>query len=203
MIFHRLIVLLAFAAVALHAGQALAQNAFPAPLPGQADAPATSAAPVPPVNGTAPPAFIDRAPAPFALNGAPIPGSGFERLDCMKGFVPLRAEAEKNGKQIKAASERHAPPDEACKLIGNYSQSEIKMIKYIEANAATCGIQPRIADQFKAIHKNTETMLNKVCAVAQQAQSRPPAGPVGDFWPASKREPAGPVGDFDHLVPRR
>ena len=36
----------------------------------------------------------------------------------MTGFVPLRQQAEARGKLIKAASERHAPPEEACKLIG-------------------------------------------------------------------------------------
>ena len=95
----------------------------------------------------------------------------------MKGFMPLREEAEKRGKLIKAASERHAPPDEACKLIGNYSQAEVKMIKYVEANSAKCGIPPQIAEQLKTGHKNTEAMQQKVCAVAQQAQTRGPAGP--------------------------
>ena len=95
----------------------------------------------------------------------------------MKGFVPLREEAEKRGKMIKAASERHAPPDEACKLIGNFGQAEVKMIKYIEANATKCGIPPQIGEQLKTGHKNTEAMRKKVCAVAQQAQTRGPAGP--------------------------
>ena len=97
----------------------------------------------------------------------------------MKGFVPLREEAEKRGKLIKAASDRHAQPDEACKLIGNFGQAEIKMIKYIEAHAAKCGIPPQVSDQMKTGHKNTETMQQKVCAVAQQMQQQPrgPAGP--------------------------
>src|SRR4030088_1413350 len=77
---------------------------------------------------------------------------------CMKSFMPLRAEAEKRGKMIKAASDRHAPPDEACKLIGNFSQSEIKMIKYVESHAAKCGIPPQITEQLKGGHKNTESM---------------------------------------------
>ena len=46
----------------------------------------------------------------------------------MKGFVPLREEAERRGKMIKAASDRKAPPDEACKLIKNFGQAELKMI---------------------------------------------------------------------------
>jgi hypothetical protein len=136
-----LIVPLTFAAFTLHAGQAFAQGASPAPLPDQE-----------------------------AASDA-----------CMSGFAPLRAEAEERGKLIKAASERHAPPDEACKLIGSFRQSEIRMIKYIEANSATCGISPEIADQLRAGHKNTEAMQKMVCAAARRAQRGGPAGPVGDF----------------------
>jgi hypothetical protein len=95
----------------------------------------------------------------------------------MKAFVPLREEAEKRGKLIKAASDRHAPPAEACKLISNFSQAELKMIKYVETNSAKCGIPPQIGDQLKTGHKNTEAMQKKVCDVAQQAQTRGPAGP--------------------------
>jgi hypothetical protein len=95
----------------------------------------------------------------------------------MKGFVPLREEAEKRGKLIKAASDRHATPDEACKLIGSFGQAEIKMIKYIESHASRCGIPPQIADQLKGGHKNTESMQKKVCAVAQQQQQKGPTGP--------------------------
>jgi hypothetical protein len=101
-----------------------------------------------------------------------------QRDACIKGFVPLRQEAEQRGSLIKTASERHAPPQQACELIGNFAQSEIKMIKYVEANSAKCGIPPEIADQLRANHKNTEAMQHKVCAVAQ---GRAPAGPVGDF----------------------
>src|SRR5271156_2218201 len=68
-----------------------------------------------------------------------------ERDACMKEFVPLRKEAEERGKLIKAASERHAPPDEECKLIGNFGESEIKMIKYVEANSTKCGVPPQVA----------------------------------------------------------
>jgi hypothetical protein len=95
----------------------------------------------------------------------------------MKAFMPLREEAEKRGKLIKAASDRHAPPDEACKLISNFGQAESKMIKYVETHAADCGIPPQIGDQLKAGHKNTEALQKKVCAVAQQVQTRGPAGP--------------------------
>jgi hypothetical protein len=180
LIIRRLMVPLAVAVVTVHAGQAFAQGAFPAPLPGQAAPP--NASPFPPVNGATP-------PTSFPVTGAaPITGSAFERApappsqagasdECMKGFVPLREEAEKRGKLIKAAGERHAPADEACKLIGNFGQAEIKMIKYVESHAAKCGIPSQIADQLKNGHKNTESMQKKVCAVAQQQQQKGPVGP--------------------------
>ena len=190
MIIRRLIVPLTAALVTLHAGPAGAQGAFPAPLPNQGAAPPGNASPFPPVNGA--PAATVAAPSGFPSGGAaPITGSAFERGPapptqpggaadaCMKGFNPLREEAEKRGKMIKAASDRKAPPDEACKLIGNFGAAEIKMIKYIETNAAKCGIPPQIADQLKAGHKNTDAMQKKVCGYAEQAaqQQKGPAGP--------------------------
>jgi hypothetical protein len=153
LIIRRLIVPLTVAVVTVHAGQAFAQGAFP------------------PVNGAAAIscAGFERGPAP------PLAGPSEE---CMKGFIPLREEAEKRGKLIKTASDRHAPPDEACKLIGNFGQAEIKMIKYVVSQAEKCGIPAQIADQLKTGHKNTETMQQKVCVVAK----RGPSGPVEDFW---------------------
>ena len=182
----RLIVPLTFAAVTIHAGQAFAQGAFPAPLPGQTAAPAGNASPFPPVNGAAPSASVG-GPSPFPSTGAaPVAGGGFgggappppssgPSDACMKSFLPLREEAEKRGKMIKAASERRAPPDEACKLIKNYSAAELKMMKYVEANSTKCGIPPQIADQLKNGHKNTEKMEKQVCTVAAQR----PTGPAG------------------------
>ena len=94
----------------------------------------------------------------------------------MKGFLPLREEAEKRGKLIKAAGDRHAPPSEACKLIGNFAQVELKMMKYVEVHMAKCAIPPQILDQLKSGHKGTETMQQKVCAAAEQ-MAKGPAGP--------------------------
>ena len=180
----RLIVPLTAALVIVQAGQVYAQGAFPAPLPGQSAAPA-NASPFPPVNGAAPSASVG-APSAFPSQGAAPVSRGFSAPPpqasgsadaCMKGFVPLREEAEKRGKLIKAASDRKAPPDEACKLIKNFGHAELKMIAYVQTNSEKCGIPPQIADQLKNGHKNTEKMQNQVCAVAQQAATRGPAGP--------------------------
>jgi hypothetical protein len=188
-----LIVPLTMAVLAVQAVELRAQSAFPAPLPSGTAAPA-SASPFPPVNGAPaaspfPPvngAAAASAPSAFPATGAPPVGAfsqpgpqagppGGE--DCMKQFLPLRQDAEKRGLAIKAASARHAPPQEACKLIGNFAQSEVKMIKYIEANAQKCGIPPNVGEQMKSGHKNTEKMLAQVCNAAQQVQQRGPAAP--------------------------
>jgi hypothetical protein len=183
LIIRRWIVPLTVAVFTAHAGQLLAQGAFPAPLPSQiANDPA-----FPPVNGSAPVASVGAPPTSFPVRGAaPLSGTGFQPPpaqqeagpadNCMKQFVPLREEAEKRGKLIKTASDHHASPEEACKLIKNFGQAELKMINYVQSHAAKCGIPPQISEQLKTGHKNTENMLQKVCAAAQQAQ-RGPAGP--------------------------
>jgi len=183
LIIRRLLVPLTVAVVALHAGQAAAQGAFPAPLPNQGVQPNDPA--FPPVNGSAPAASVGTAPSsPFPVMGgfgappaAPTQAGGGAGETCMKEFLPLREEAEKRGKMIKAASDRHAAPDEACKLIKNYSQAELKMVKYVESHQAKCGIPAQVGDQLKAGHKNTEALETKVCNVAQQVQQRGPVGP--------------------------
>jgi hypothetical protein len=187
LIIRRLIVPLTVATVAACAVQANAQGAFPAPLPGQ---PASSnASPFPPVNGAAPAASFGQ-PSAFPSNGAaPLPGAGASAAPmgpppqaggasdaCMKNFVPLREEAEKRGKLIKAASDRHAQPDEACKLLESFAKAELKMMDYIKLNSTKCGIPPQISEQMKKGHIGTEQMMKKVCAMAQ-AQQRGPAGP--------------------------
>jgi hypothetical protein len=193
LIIRRLIVPLTVAAISACAAQANAQGAFPAPLPGQAASPfppvngaaPASASPFPPVNG-APPAtstaFPSNGAAPIAGGaptqpmGAPPPGAAGPSDACMKAFVPLREDAEKRGKLIKAASERHAQPDEACKLLEGYSKAELKMMEYIKVNSTKCGIPPQISEQMKKGHVGTEEMIKKVCGMAQ-AQKAGPAGP--------------------------
>jgi len=178
---------IAAAMVMMSAGAAFAQSSFPAPMPGQ---PIANDPAFPPVNGAAPRASIG-APAPqasFPVNGAaPLGGGGFggpppahaggPSEQCTTAFKALGEERERRGKLIKAASDRHAPPDEACKLIGAFGQAEAKMIEYMRVNASKCGIPAQAADQLKAVHKGTESTRAKVCQVAEQMKTRGPAGP--------------------------
>ncbi|MEA2838227.1 MAG: hypothetical protein QOD89_2777 [Bradyrhizobium sp.] len=185
----RLIVPLTVAAIAACAAGANAQGAFPAPLPGQ-PAPA-NASPFPPVNGAAPAvsfgqpsAFPSSGAAPLAgagvsaaPMGAPPRAAGSSSDACMKGFVPLREETEKRGKLIKAAIARRAQPEEACKLVENYSQAELKMMEYVKLNTTKCGIPPQISEQMKKGHAGTQATLKKVCGAAQAQKNAPAAGP--------------------------
>ena len=191
---HRLIMPLTLLALSVATSAALAQGGFPAPLPGQAASPPANDSAFPPVNGAAPTASIGTpaAASPFPSAGAapiggaggfgPPPGArppqGGPPEACMKAFMPLREDAEKKGKMIKAASDRHAMPDEACKLIGNYAAAEVKMISYVEKNSEKCGIPPQIADQLKGGHKGTENLMKKVCDAAKQMRTAGPAGPT-------------------------
>jgi len=176
-------------------GQAGSRNdpAFP-PVPGQAGTKNDPAFPpvpgqnvtrndpaFPPVNGGASGSFPAGGAAPilgggFAGPASPTMQGGGPSDACMKNFMPLREEAEKRGKLIKAASERHAQPDEACKLLESFSQAEFKMLKYVQLNSTKCGIPPQISEQMKKGHAGTEAMQKKVCAMAQ-AQKAGPAGP--------------------------
>jgi hypothetical protein len=189
LIIRRLIVPLTVAAITACAVQVNAQGAFPAPLPGQQAAP-SNASPFPPVNGAAPAASFGQ-PSAFPSNGAaPLPGgaptqpmgappqaaAGGPSEACMKNFVPLREEAEKRGKLIKAAMERRVQAEETCKLIESYSQAELKMMNYVKLNSAKCNIPPQISEQMKKGHEGTQATLKK-CVAAAQAQQRGPAGP--------------------------
>ena len=208
----RLIVPLTAAIVTLHAGQSLAQGAFPAPLPGQTGA--ANASPFPPVNagasalGAPPPvsAFppVGGGGAPFGTSPFAAPPTQTGAVDeCMKQFLPMREEADKRGKLIKAASDRHATPDEACKLIGNFAQAEVKMLKYVEANTAKCGIPPQIGEQLKRGHQGTEALQKKVCAAAAQMQKGPTGPTLSDLLGSSTALPevaaAKKGGTFDTL----
>ncbi|MDE1934879.1 hypothetical protein [Bradyrhizobium sp.] len=206
------------AVVTFHAGQASAQGAFPAPLPGQVGTVNDPAFPpvngagrkvgtvndpaFPPVNG-APATSYSNASAPRSLGNAPLPSSSFGNApapasfpaaggaspfaapptqsgavdNCMKEFMPMRAEAERRGKLLKAAGDRHAGPDEACKLMNSFVQAEVKMMKFVEANAVRCQIPPQIDQQLKTGHKRTEEMQTKICTAAANMKNQRPAGP--------------------------
>jgi hypothetical protein len=187
-----LAVVSACALAAVGSVPASAQVAFPAPLPGQTATPppqqANTSPGFPPISGSAPMKPMN-APLAFPSQGVAPMGQGFSApaaaprasqgggndAECMKGFTPLKQEAERRAEAIKALGKRKAPASEACKAIGAFAQSEMKMINYIKANSQRCGIPAQVGEQMAQGHKGTEQMRAKVCNAAEH-QARAPRG---------------------------
>ena len=187
-------------------------SARPAPAAAQA-----SASPFPPVNGAAPApgAFPTQGAAPVGLGlggggmGGPPPGGGAppNQQECMGPFTKLRNEAEKRANLIRAASQRKAPPQEACRLIGDFANAEMKLISFVKSKAQTCGIPPTVGQQMSQAHAKTEQLRRNVCAAANGAPQGGPApapslseaigSPVVPEAPTAKRSQGG--GMFDTL----
>jgi hypothetical protein len=108
------------------------------------------------------------------FGGAPPQGGGgggtAEQQDCMEKFAPLRQDAEKRAKMIQAASERKAPPQEACGLIKAYVQAEAKLVNYVTTKQTACGIPAEIPKQLKANQGRSQQMMKAVCQAAAQPQ---------------------------------
>jgi hypothetical protein len=178
---------------------ALAQGAFPAPLPGQASEPPGNSNPPAATPATPPKDFPSNgAPPVGTFGGSPKPGAPNA---CAKDFAALREDVETKSKSIKAASDRRAPPQEACRLIGDYRVAETKLFKYVEMNVARCAIPASSVQEMKADLQRTQDIQTKVCSVAQQMlkpggreslkpggreMQEPTIGP-GDFWPTSPK----------------
>lgn len=95
---------------------------------------------------------------------------------CFTNFVKLRDAAQKRAGAIQAASKHKPSAKEACGLFNSFSAAEAKMVKYAEANQASCGIPPQIIKGMKEQHAKTNTIRANVCRVAAAGPPRP-AGP--------------------------
>jgi hypothetical protein len=186
---HGLAWLLVVTALAVPADDARAQGALRGPLPSQFAA-ATDA--------PTPKAMLGE-PPPFSSAGAVAQGTLSEKqAACMKEFSSLREDAQEKRKLIKEASDRHASPVEVCKIIASYGVAEVRMIKYMEANAAACEVPARITDQLRIGHRNTEALAKQVCTAAEQMKRRGPAVPTGleEVLDPERGQPRGVISDF-------
>jgi hypothetical protein len=165
LVMRRLLVLLTMASMSVPASGALAEDVS-----------------TPPSGQVAPP------PSSAGAAALSLPSA------CMKDFIPLREGAEKKYNLIKEAGDRNAPAEETCKLLHEYGRAEIKMIRYVETNAAGCEIPAGVAEQLKADYKNTEAHEKRVCRAAARTGARSLFAPfVGnDFGdPAFERSRRG------------
>jgi hypothetical protein len=100
---------------------------------------------------------------------------GGQAPPCMNDFLPLRQQAEKRAAAIKAAADRKAPPEEACKLIQQFQAAEAKMISFAEKNNVWCGIPPEVIKQMKAGAVRTQQARTQACAAASAPRARAPS----------------------------
>jgi hypothetical protein len=73
----------------------------------------------------------------------------------MTRFAPLRDEAERRGRLVKAAADRKAPKEEACRLVTHYGEAEARLLDYVEANAGRSAIPQPLVDKIRTTRKET------------------------------------------------
>jgi len=110
----------------------------------------------------------------------PAPQPQQEPPPCIKEFFKLRDEAQKKASAIQAASQRKAPPKEACGLFNAFAAAETKMIKYAEENNVWCGIPPEALASMKKGHANTTAIQTRVCQAAAAGPPRPTGPSLSD-----------------------
>lgn len=115
------------------------------------------------------------APAAPGFGAAPPSAGGAVPQECMQQADALREEAQRRAKLVGEASKRHAPAEEACKLIGEFSQAELRFVNFARTKQSACNIPANIPKQLKEAHDHTEQMRKQVCAAANAPQAS--AGP--------------------------
>jgi hypothetical protein len=132
--------------------------------------------------------------------GMPMPGAAPPQQQqappCFKDFAPLRAEAEKRAMALKAGMERKVTREEACVLFKRFSESEARVVKFVQENAQWCGIPSEAATQMKANHTRTIKTQNQVCAVGAAAPARPTGPGLSEALGTTRG------GTLDTLAPR-
>ena len=143
---------------------------FAAACPAAAQFPPQPQQPVaqfPPVGGQQPAAQSPPAAAP--QQGPP---------PCVAEFFKLRNDTEKKGVALRAASERHATPKEACGLFNTFTAAEAKLIKYATDNSVWCSIPNEVIENLKAGHTKAMEIRAKVCEAANRPQAAAPHQPT-------------------------
>lgn len=109
---------------------------------------------------------------------APPAGMSPQASSCINEFMPMRQAAEKRAQLIGAAVKRKAPREELCKLFGGLVAAETKLVKFMEANRASCGIPNEAIANLKKEYSRVSATRQQVCSGAPTAApGGPPPGP--------------------------
>ena len=93
---------------------------------------------------------------------------------CMGAFIPLRTDAEKRAHAIQEAVKRKVLAQELCGLFNSFSDAEGKVVKFIEANARSCGIPQEVVTITKSNHGKTLEKRQQICNAAAFGERRGP-----------------------------
>src|SRR4029453_15661874 len=92
----------------------------------------------------------------------------------LKDFNPLWDERKKREKAIADDSKKKVPPAEACVLFNRLGEAEEKVIKFLSANQAKCGIPDVAIKQNKTNYTAHMQIRTKICEAAKAPKA---AGP--------------------------
>jgi hypothetical protein len=131
--------------------------------------------------------------------GAPAPAPPPQCQQLLK----LRDEVSKHGMAIEGANKRKASVQVACRLFKNFLSAELKMIRAVERDGASCGVPANVPQQMKANHAQAAKIGKQVCEAAEQASR--PAGPslsdaLGTAPPLPDANNKRGAGTFDTLT---
>jgi len=143
-------------------------------------------------------------PTPSQGFGQPIaPAPQQQQPPCMNDFVRLRTDTETKAAAVRAASERHATPQEACKLFNVFVAAEEKMIKFVKDNSSWCGIPSQVLTQMQQGHVTASSVRTRVCQLAARPQG-PSAPSLSDALGANSVPSASNIktgrGTYDTLT---
>lgn len=95
---------------------------------------------------------------------------------CFKDFTKLSQDTAKKRGAIEQAGKKKVGPAIACRLFNDYAASEAKLIKFVSANTASCGMPKSLLEDLNKSHAQTTQIRTRVCEVA--AAPPKPAGPT-------------------------
>ena len=128
------------------------------------------------------------------MPGSGGPGGGFGAPPpapppACQQLISLRDETQKQAAAIQAASQRHAAPDEACKLFKVFLGTETKMIHGLEQGQAVCGVPPEVIKTVHEGHERASQIAKKVCDAAAQGGVRSAGPTLSDALNSAPRVP--------------
>ena len=87
---------------------------------------------------------------------------------CGSEFPALWSDEVSKEVAVRLAVERKEPPQEVCRLFGEFLEAEEKVTKYVEINARKCGISDDHAKQIKVEQDIRAAALLRTCAAAHE-----------------------------------